>query len=265
MTPAIEMLNVSAGYHDRRVLQDLSLLVREGEMAALLGPNGAGKSTLLHVVTGLHPASAGQVHLFGRDVRHLPAVERARLVSVVPQQIEVPMAFTVEEMVLMGRTAALSPWLAPSDEDRHIVEQAMAYTDVLDLRDRLFQEMSGGERQRVVIALALAAEPRLILLDEPTSHLDMNHRLEVMELIARLNAEKGVAILMVAHDLSLAAEYFPRLIVLNGGRIAADGTPEQVLRPEIIEPVYHCRVTIHRDPACGALRVFPRRPGAGGQ
>jgi iron complex transport system ATP-binding protein len=120
--------------------------------------------------------------------------------------------------------------------------------------------MSGGERQRVVIALALAAEPRLILLDEPTSHLDMNHRLEVMELIARLNTEKGVAILMVAHDLSLAAEYFPRLIVLNDGRIAADGTPAQVLRPEIVEPVYHCRVTIHRDPACGALRVFPRRP-----
>ena len=259
MNSAIEIHNLSAGYQGRPVLQDLSLVVREGEMVALLGPNGAGKSTLLQAITGRHRADAGMIRLFGRDVRHLPAAARARLVSVVPQQLEVPMAFTVEEMVMMGRTAALNRWLAPSAEDRRIVAQAMAYTDALDLRERMFQEMSGGERQRVVIALALAAEPRLILLDEPTTHLDMNHRMEVLELIARLNRDKGVAIVMVAHDLSLAAEFFPRLVVLDRGRIAADGTPAEVLREETIESVYHCRVSIHADPVCGALRVFPRR------
>ena len=263
MNHAIELQNVSAGYPGRPVLHDLSLVIREGETAVLLGPNGAGKSTLLQVMTGQHRASSGSVRLFGRDVHHLPAAERARLVSVVPQQLDVPMAFTVEEMVMMGRTATLSRWQGPSDADRQIVEQSMAYTNVLGLRRRLFQEMSGGERQRVVIALALAAEPRLILLDEPTSHLDMNHRLEVLELISRLNCERGVATIMVAHDLSLAAEFFPRLIVLDGhGRLAADGTPAEVLREPIIESVYHCRVNIHPDPSCGSLRVFPRRTRA---
>jgi iron complex transport system ATP-binding protein len=259
MSAAFQLERVTAGYHGRPVLRDLSLEAGEGAMLALLGPNGAGKSTLLRAITGRLRAAAGTVRLFGRDVRHLPAAERSRLVSLVPQQIEVPMAFTVEQMVLMGRTAALNRWRAPSPADRRIVEQAMAYTDVLELRERLFNEMSGGERQRVVIALALAAEPRLILLDEPTAHLDMNHRLEVLELIARLNAERGVAIVMVAHDLNLAAEFFPRLVILERGRIAADGPPGAVLRPETLEPVYRCRVSLHRDPDGGALRVFPRR------
>ena len=263
MNTAIQLINVSAGYPTRPVLRDLSLEIRAGETVALLGPNGAGKSTLLQVITGRHPATSGTVQLFGRDVRHLPAAERARLVSVVPQQLEVPMAFTVEEMVMMGRTATLQRWQGPSAADRQIVEQAMVYTDVLKLRGRLFQEMSGGERQRVVIAMALAAEPQLILLDEPTSHLDMNHRIEVLELISRLNCEHGVAIVMVAHDLSLAAEFFPRLVMLDAtGRIAADGSPTEVLREPTIEAVYRCRVHVHPDPACGALRVFPRRTRA---
>ncbi len=263
MNCAAELQNVSAGYPSRPVLRDLSFAVREGETVALLGPNGAGKSTLLQVMTGRLRAEAGVARLFGRDVRQLPAAERARLVAWVPQQLDVPMAFTVEEMVLMGRTAALSRWQGSSARDRQIAEQAMRYTDVLDLRSRLFQEMSGGERQRVMIALALAAEPRLILLDEPTAHLDMGHRLEVLELISRLNCERGVAIVMVAHDLSLAAEFFPRLVLLDAhGRIAADGPPAEVLREPIIESVYGCRVGVHPDPDCGALRVFPRRTRA---
>jgi iron complex transport system ATP-binding protein len=263
MNTAIELQNISAGYPGRLVLRELSLVIREGETVALLGPNGAGKSTLLQVMTGRHRVTAGGARLFGNDVRHLPAVERARLVSMVPQQIEVPMAFTVEEMVMMGRTATLSRWQGPSAGDRRIVEQAMIYTDVLGLRSRLFQEMSGGERQRVMIALALAAEPQLILLDEPTSHMDMNHRLEVLELISRLNCERGVAIVMVAHDLSLAAEFFPRLVMLDAqGRIAADGPPAEVLRESMIESIYHCRVSVHPDPECGALRIFPKRTRA---
>ena len=263
MNTAIELQNISAGYPGRPVLRDLSLAIQAGETVALLGPNGAGKSTLLQVMTGQHRAATGTVRLFGRNVRQLPAAERARLVSVVPQQLDVPMAFTVEEMVTMGRTATLSRWQGPSAADRRIVEQSMAYADVLDLRGRLFQEMSGGERQRVMIALALAAEPQLILLDEPTSHLDMNHRLEVLELISRLNCERGVAIVMVAHDLSLAAEFFPRLVMLDAhGRIAADGPPAAVLNEATIESVYHCRVSVHPDPDGGALRVFPKRTRA---
>jgi iron complex transport system ATP-binding protein len=254
---AVELVNVAAGYRGRPVFAGLSLSIAVGERVAFLGPNGAGKSTLLRVITGLLPAT-GTVRLFGRDLRQLPAAERTRLVSVVPQELDVAMPFTVGEMVAMGRTATLGRWHAPGADDRRIVDQAMAYTDTLALRERIFQEMSGGERQRVAIALALAAEPRLILLDEPTSHLDMNHRLEVAQLITRLNRERNVAVAMVGHDLNLAAEFFPRLVLLDGGRVAADGTPDEVLRPDVLRAVYHCDVSVQRDAETGALRVFPK-------
>jgi len=255
---AVVLSGVSAGYRDRPVIADLSLGITAGERVAFLGPNGAGKSTLLRLITGLLPATAGSVRLFGCDLRQLEAAERTRLVSVVPQELDVAMPFTVEELVTMGRAATLGRWQRPGAADRLIVEQAMAYTDTLALRDRVFQEMSGGERQRVAIALALAAEPRLILLDEPTSHLDMNHRLEVAQLIERLNRERGVAVAMAGHDLNLAAEFFPRLVLLDNGRVAADGPPDEVLRPDVLRAVYHCDVSVQRDPASGALRVFPR-------
>jgi iron complex transport system ATP-binding protein len=254
---AVELIDVAAGYRGRPVFDGLSLSIAAGERVAFLGPNGAGKSTLLRVITGLLPAT-GTVRLFGRDLQRLSAAERTRLVSVVPQELDVAMPFTVEEMVAMGRTATLGRWQTPGANDRQIVIQSMAYTDTLTLRDRIFQEMSGGERQRVAIALALAAEPRLILLDEPTSHLDMNHRLEVAQLIERLNRERGVAVAMVGHDLNLAAEFFPRLVLLDGGRVAADGTPDEVLRPDILRAVYHCDVSVQRDTETGALRVFPK-------
>ncbi len=265
MTPAIELSCVTAGYRARPVLTDLSFAVAPGERVALLGPNGAGKSTLLRVVTGLHAAQTGRVRLFGREVHSLAAPERARLVSVVPQDLDVPMAFSVEELVLMGRHATLGRWSPPGPRDRAAVEEAMAYTDTLDLRRRPFPELSGGERQRVIVALALAAEPRLLLLDEPTSHLDMNHRVEIVQLIERLNAEKGLAVVMVGHDLNLAAEYFPRLVLLDHGQIVADGTATQVLTPAMLRAVYHCDVHVQPDSLSGCLRVFPRRAATAGR
>jgi iron complex transport system ATP-binding protein len=260
--PALSLDGVRAGYRARLVLDGLSLTVQPGERVALLGPNGAGKSTLLRVATGLHAVEAGRVRLFGQEVGRLPAARRARLVSVVPQDLETPLAFTVEEMVLMGRTATLGRWAAPGAYDRAAAEEAMAFTDTLDLRQRLFPQLSGGERQRVVVAMALAAQPRLMLLDEPISHLDMNHRLEIVQLIARLNAEKDLAVVMVGHDLNVAAEFFPRLVLLDRGRIVADGPPAVVLRAETLRAVYHCNVHVQHDAAAGCLRVFPRPAAA---
>ncbi len=256
---AIRIDTVTAGYHGEPVLQDLSLIVAAGERVAILGPNGAGKSTLFRVITGLLHARQGAVALFGRPVHKIPAAERARLIATVPQELDTAMPFTAGELVMMGRTAALGRWTPPAQEDRRWVTEAMALTDTQHLKDRVFQEMSGGERQRVAVAMALAARPRVILLDEPTSHLDMNHRLEILQLIERLNREQGMTILMIGHDLNLAAEYFPRLMLLQAGRIAADGTPEAVLTPDTLHAVYQCAVSIHRDPAAGVLRVFPRR------
>ena len=150
---AVTCANVDAGYRHVDVLHDVSLTIAEGQMVALLGPNGAGKSTLLRVLTGLHPHRAGEVRVFERDVRHLPAVERAQLIAVVPQEVTTPMAFTVEEMVKLGR------WARRESSD---IEPALTATDTLELRYRLYTELSGGEKQRVIIAMALAQEPKLL-------------------------------------------------------------------------------------------------------
>ena len=263
MSAAVECRNVVAGYRQAVVLNDITLAVPEGQMVALLGPNGAGKSTLLRVVTGLQELMAGTVQLFGRDARRIRPAERARLVAVVPQEVSTPMAFTVAELVALGRTISRERWARLALADKQAIERALAYTDTLELRDRLYTELSGGEKQRAVIAMALAQEPRLLLLDEPTSHLDINHRLEVLQLLERLNRENGLAVLMTSHDLNLAAEFFPQLFLLNQGRIAAAGAAEEVLREDILEEVYHCKLAVRRD-VSGSISITPSRLPAGG-
>ncbi len=260
MSAAVICRNVSAGYRQQPVLHDISLTIQAGQMVALLGPNGAGKSTLLRVLTGLQPLTGGEVQLFGRDLRQLRAPERARFVAVVPQEVTTPMAFTVAELVALGRSVPRGRWTALAVADRQAVEQALAYTDTLELCDRYYSELSGGEKQRAIIAMALAQEPQLLLLDEPTSHLDINHRLEVLQLLERLNRERGLTVVMTSHDLNLAAEFFPQLALLNHGRIAATGAPAEVLREELLEEVYHCKLAVRRD-ATGLLMILPTRTG----
>ncbi len=259
VTAAVELERLSAQYGGTPCLREISLRIPEGEMAALLGPNGAGKSTLLRVLTGRHPAAAGRVRLFGHDLSALRPSERAAWVAVAPQELTVPMPFTVEEVVGIGRTARLPRWTAPGADHRRAVEAAMAGMDVLELRARAFDELSGGERQRVVIAMALAQEPRLLLLDEPTSHLDVSHRLEILRLIERMNAERRLTVLMTSHDLNLAAEYCGRLFLLDRGRLVAEGAPEAVLREPLLREVYRCELRVRREED-GALTVRPVRP-----
>ena len=259
MSDAVLFSGVTAGYRDLAVLQELSLTIGEGEMLGVIGPNGSGKTTLLRVVTGLVKPTVGAIRLFGRSVEALPAGERARLVGVVPQEMETPMAFSVEEIVMMGRTAALSSWRRPSEQDRETVQRAMAYTDMAAMAGRPFSELSGGERQRAVIAMVLAQEPRLILMDEPTSHLDINHRLEVMQIVERLNRDRRVTVVLVSHDLNLASEFCGRLALLDHGRLVAAGTPIEVLREDTLRDVYHCEIRVREDPADGTIQVAPPR------
>lgn len=256
MSVAVACRGVGAGYREHQVLENVSLSVAEGQMLALLGPNGAGKSTLLRVLTGLHPLRVGTVELFGRDLRQISPSERAQLVAVVPQEVTTPMAFTVAELVALGRRR----WAQLDKHDRHVVEEALAYTDMLELRERFYSELSGGEKQRAIIALALAQEPKLLLLDEPTAHLDINHRLEVLQLLERLNRERGLTVLMTSHDLNLAAEFFPQLALLDRGRLVAAGSARDVLRAELLEDVYRCKLTVRCDPT-GIVMVLPSRTG----
>jgi len=259
MTPAIEFEKVTAGYRDTVIVDNVSLSIPEGEMAGIIGPNGAGKTTLLRVITGLIKPCAGSVRLFGRPIAELGASERARLVGVVPATMETPMAFTVEEIVMTGRVRLMSRWRPPAAEDRRAADRAMAYTAVSDLKHRAYSALSAGEKQRVVIAMVLAQQPRLILMDEATSHLDINHRLEVMSIVERLNREQRATVLMVSHDLNLSADYCRKLLLMNHGALVAQGTPREVLTEATLREVYHCDVHVQANQATGSVTVTPAR------
>lgn len=256
-SPAIQIRQLSAGYRHKPVLHELSLDVAEGDIVGILGPNGAGKSTLFKVLSGWLAPLSGTVSVFGAPIRCLPPSLRARQIAVVPQELDIPVPYTVEEVVMMGRTASIGRLANPSAADRQIVERAMVYTDVADVRHRPLTELSGGERQRAIVAMALAQQPRIILMDEATSRLDINHRLEIMQLVERLNSESGVTVMMISHDLQLAAEFSRRLVMLDHGRIVADGRPAEVLTEASLRQVYHCDVRVHEDTRSGSLSILP--------
>jgi len=259
MSDAITVSGLHAGYGAHPVLMDLAFSIEAGSMVGLLGPNGAGKTTLFRVLTGLLPFRRGSVSLFDRPLAALSARTRARLVAVIPQELATPVAFSVEQLVMIGRTAGLSRWGNPASSDKKVVERAMAYTDLMSLRARPLDALSGGEKQRALVAMALAQEPRIILMDEATSHLDINHRLEIMQIVEQLNRTERVTVLMISHDLNLAAEFCERLILLDHGETVGDGPPPAVLTQDALRRVYHCDVRVHHDPTAGSLTVVPAR------
>jgi iron complex transport system ATP-binding protein len=203
----------------RTVLRGIDLAISEGEQVALLGPNGSGKSTLLRVVSGVLSPAAGRVELFGRAIDSWERGELARWVTVLPQGMELPQGFRVSEVVALGRIPHARSWFATSADDEAAVARALVDADVAELADRAVHELSGGERQRVLVALALAQEPRILLLDEPTAHLDVAHQLALIQLLERLRATRGLTVLAVLHDLNLAARFADRAVILHEGRL----------------------------------------------
>jgi cytidylate kinase len=246
-------------------LDGVTMHVEAGEFAGVIGPNGAGKTTLLRAISGVAPPRAGSVRVDGREVGTLPPRERARLVAVVPQVEGPPGGYTVREAVAMGRTPHLGRWGGGGAADRAAVEQALRHTRLEDLDSRLVETLSGGERQRVLIARALAQEARVMLLDEPTAHLDVAVQLEIMELLAGL-PRSGLTLVAALHDLNLAATFCRRLLLLDRGRVVADGAPETVLTDEILAPVYGAEFLVrpHPDGARLLVTVVGRRDSEGG-
>lgn len=255
-SPALAFTHIRFGYHERPVVRDVSFSVAVGELVGLLGPNGAGKSTLLKLATGaLHP-QMGYVTLGGQDVRRLARGEIARRVAVVPQDFSVQFAYTVRQVVEMGRTPHLGAWGVARQRDRDTVDAALATVGCIELAERAFNELSGGERQRVILALALAQEPDVLLLDEPTAHLDIRHQIETLALLRRLNEERGLTALATLHDLNLAARFFPRLILFDGA-IVADGSPASVLDSDLLSRVYRTPVQVGILRGAEHLSVLP--------
>jgi iron complex transport system ATP-binding protein len=240
------------------VLHGISLQVRQGEFVGLIGPNGSGKSTLLRVITRALPSIRGEVWLMGEDIRSISPRQMAQRLAVVSQfQGGINSDFTGEEFVLLGRTPYLRRWqLVEGRHDLKIAEQSMALTNTIDFRYRKVWQLSGGELQRVLVARALTQQPQLLLLDEVTSHLDINYQLQVFDLLRCLNEERGITILAVLHDLNLAAEYCQRLILLEKGTIFAQGPPHEVITGETIRRVYQARVDCRLDPMTQKPHVF---------
>lgn len=265
LAPALVFRGVTAGYKARTVLHDIDFGIAEGEFVSIIGPNGSGKSTLLKTATGLLKPLQGRVEVFGREVSSLRSRDRASLVGVVPQKLESPMAFTVSEIVMIGRSVR-GRWGGPDAGDHDSVERAMIYTNVLDLKDRLFNQLSAGEQQRTALAMALAQEPRIIMLDESIAHLDINHSQEVLRILMNINREEKITVLLVSHDLNLAAQIADRLMLVDHGRLVKNGSPGEVMQEELLRRVYGCDLRVRRDPysgnplVSGVLDAALRRP-----
>jgi iron complex transport system ATP-binding protein len=232
-------------------LTGVSFAIAAGEVFGVIGPNSAGKTTLLRLLTRVVAAGAGEVRLDGRAIRSLEHAELARQIAVVPQDAPRPFPFSVEQLVLMGRYPHAPGRFFESERDRSLATAAMEATGVLPLAALPLEQLSGGERQRAMLARALAQQPRLLVLDEPTSHLDLRYQAETAALLQQLNAERGMTVLLVSHDLNLAAEVCDRLLLLGGGRVARVGTPADVLQREVLESVFGCAVVVEANPTSG--------------
>ena len=244
------------GYGSQPLFVETSLAINAGEMVGLLGPNGAGKTTLLRMAIGALRPQRGCVLLSGRDLRALSRREVARRIAVVPQEFSTPFAFTVRELVSLGRTPYLSFFGTERPTDHQAVQQAMEATGTASLAGRIFNELSGGEKQRVALAMALAQQPELLVLDEPTTHLDLKYQINVLELAQRLNRERDLTVLATMHDLNLAARYFPRLVLFQRG-IVADGPPVEVLQSRLLSRVYEVPVEVGILRGAAHLSVLP--------
>ncbi len=249
MAASLALDNLTLAYGDRTVLTGVSLEVAAGDFAGFIGPNACGKSTLLKAISRVLRPAAGRVVLDGRDVwREMTLPETARTVAVVPQDFPACFPFTVAETVALGRTPYVSRLRGEQPRDLARVSEAMRATGTFGLKDRVLSELAGGDRQRVILAKALAQEPSLLLLDEPTSHLDINHQVEVLDLLLELNRSGGLTVVSVLHDLNLASIYCDYLFLLGGGGLVAHGRPREVLTAENLELVYGSRVLVDRHP-----------------
>jgi len=244
-------------YDSVKALDDITFEVNEGEVLGVIGPNGSGKTTLLRCINMVLKPKVGTVFIDGENILELDRKDIAKKIAVVPQNSTIRFPFTLFDIVLMGRTPHLGRLDRETPEDIEIAKKAMKITKTLHLADRLIDEVSGGERQRVIIARALTQEPKILLLDEPTLHLDINHQLEILELIKKLARKNKLIVILTSHDLNLASRYCDRLVLLNTGRIYSIGKPQNVLTRDNIKEVYNIEVEINYNKRTKSLNIIP--------
>ncbi|MFE4491405.1 ABC transporter ATP-binding protein [Streptomyces niveus] len=251
---------LTLAYDDRTVVHDLELAVPDGRVSVIVGPNACGKSTTLRALGRLLKPKSGSVLLDGEELARIPTRKIAQSIGLLPQSPTAPEAITVADLVSRGRQPHQHWWQQWSEEDERAVTEAMARTDVTDLAERSVDELSGGQRQRVWIAMALAQETDLLLLDEPTTFLDIAHQVEVLDLVRRLNHEQGRTVVIVLHDLNQAARYADHLVAMKSGRIVAEGHPGEIVTAELVREVFGLESVVVPDPVTGSPLVVPGAP-----
>lgn len=254
---ALQVQNLKFGYKRDLVLKDISFNIEKGQFISIIGPNGSGKSTILKLLNNLYSPKKGNIFIEGKNIYGYKKRDLAQKIALVPQDTFLDYEFTVEDVVLMGRHPYKKRFQKEDENDFKIVEEALKMTNTLHLKDKLITEISGGERQRVVIARALAQNPSIILLDEPTSHLDINHQIEILNLLKRLNQEKSTTIVIVIHDINIASRYSDEIIMINEGKIVGIGRPEEVITKKNIEETYNLKVIIEKNRVTNKIYLTP--------
>ena len=261
-TPALQLSGLEFGFGDQPVLRGVDLRVEAGEFCCLLGPNGSGKTTLIQLAAGAFSPASGSVRIFGRELGDWDRRELARNVAVVPQRFELAFPYTVEEVVLLGRVPHRGPLALDRPADREIARDAMQATSVIHLASRRMSELSGGEHKRVVVAKALAQQPRLLLLDEPAAHLDIRHQVGLYSLIEKVRRQTGLSVLAAVHDLNLAAAYGERFALLKDGRMVCSGPMEQVMTYKRLREVFEIDIYVGVNELTGHRMFTPIVPEA---
>lgn len=248
MDKAIVVDSLEFGYTNKSVLKDISFSVEKGQFISIIGPNGSGKSTLLKNLANIYSPLKGNIEIDGKNISNYNKKELARKIALVPQDTTISYDFSVFDVALMGRFPYIGRFEKESEKDYKMVVDALKLTNTFHLRDRSINEISGGERQRVIIARALIQEPDIIFLDEPTSHLDINHQIDLLTLLKNLNKEKNTTIILVIHDINLACRYSDKIVLMDDGKILSEGNPEEVITRENIEEAYGLNVIIEENP-----------------
>ncbi|WP_135606016.1 heme ABC transporter ATP-binding protein [Methanococcoides sp. NM1] len=251
----LEIKDLSVSYGSRKILNNLNISAEKGEFLGIIGPNGSGKTTLVKAIINVLKPESGDITLNGRSIKHMSSTEIARHIAVVSQVFSINFEFAVKDIVMMGRT----PYIKGKEchEDFDIVEESMKKTKTDFLKDRMVTQLSGGELQRVIIARALAQQTDILLLDEPTSHLDITNQIDILNLVKK-ESRKGKLIIAVVHDLNLAAYYCDKIALLRDGKLMSLGTPAEVLTPEIIGKVYNLPVEVVTNEITNSLYVIPK-------
>lgn len=244
MSVTLTAENIKLGYGAKVIIPDINISIDKPEVISIIGPNGSGKSTLLKGLARLLSPSAGQILLNGRDINRLPTKEVARTMAILPQTVSSPGDMTVRDLIVCGRSPYRRLFSALSEEDLHWINESAELTNVGKFLNRRIDSLSGGERQRAWLAMALAQNPKLLLLDEPTSYLDIRHQLEIMKLVTDLHQKMGITVVMVLHDLNYAARYSQRIIAMKDGVILADGATGAVFTTETLNRLYDVEVTV---------------------